>query len=276
MKKTKRLLGPALLVLLTLSLGTLYGQRPRGKRSKVQAPKTATSATAGSDSTQAKTFLPASLALVTGRVSYVRNPHFRQLGSKYSVPSRQIYLQRIVADQFEAMSEAAAQEGITLRALSGTRTFEQQKGIWERKWSTRKGAPEERARDILLYSSMPMTSRHHWGTDIDINNLENSYFATGRGKAEYEWLCRHGHEYGFAQVFTEKTSGRPGYELEKWHWSYLPAAEVYLQYYHDHIGEQDITGFTGSETAGPLRVIADYVGGVETPRARALFPWSKK
>ena len=174
------------------------------------------------------------------------------------------------------MSEAAAQEGITLRALSGTRTFEQQKGIWERKWSTRKGTPEERARDILLYSSMPMTSRHHWGTDIDINNLENSYFATGKGKAEYEWLCRHGHEYGFAQVFTEKTGGRPGYELEKWHWSYLPAAEVYLQYYHDHIGEQDITGFTGSETAGPLRVIADYVGGVETPRARALFPWSKK
>ena len=274
--KSKHLLAPTLLVLLTLSLGTLYGQRKRRSQPKAQHSKEQQAKT-GSDSTaKATTFLPASRELVTGRVSYVRNPHFRQLGTKYSVPSRQIYLQRIVADQFEAMSDAAAKDGISLRALSGTRTFDQQKGIWERKWSTRKGSPEERARDILLFSSMPMTSRHHWGTDIDINNLENSYFASGKGKAEYEWLCKHGHEYGFAQVFTDKGQGRPGYELEKWHWSYLPAAELYLEYYQQYVSYEDIKNFTGAEVAPALRVIPDYVGGVETPKAHELFHWRKK
>ena len=37
-------------------------------------------------------------------------------------------------------------------------------------------------KEIMKYSSMPSTSRHHWGTDIDLNSLENSYFEKGEGK----------------------------------------------------------------------------------------------
>ena len=267
--RTKPILLLGLVLALAASLSNLRAQclrraiQPKAKQE--QAP---------TDSIKAKTFLPASKALVTGQISYLKSPHFRKLGSRYT--SRQIYLQNVVADQFEAMSDAAAKDGISLKALSGTRTFSQQKGIWERKWAVRKGSAEERARDILRYSSMPMTSRHHWGTDIDINNLENSYFASGKGKAEYEWLCKHGHEYGFAQVFTDKGLGRPGYELEKWHWSYLPAAELYLEYYQQYVGYEDIKNFTGAEVAPALRVIPDYVGGVETPKAHELFHWRKK
>ncbi|NJK84501.1 MAG: M15 family metallopeptidase [Saprospiraceae bacterium] len=42
--------------------------------------------------------------------------------------------------------------------------------------------PQERALKILKYSSMPGTSRHHWGTDIDLNSFSNSYFEQGEGK----------------------------------------------------------------------------------------------
>ena len=37
------------------------------------------------------------------------------------------------------------------------------------------------ALQILLYCSMPSTSRHHWGTDIDIHHYNgNSYFSEER------------------------------------------------------------------------------------------------
>ncbi|MBK8672515.1 MAG: D-alanyl-D-alanine carboxypeptidase family protein [Bacteroidetes bacterium] len=29
---------------------------------------------------------------------------------------------------------------------------------------------------------MPGSSRHHWGTEVDINALSNAYFSTGEGK----------------------------------------------------------------------------------------------
>ena len=78
--------------------------------------------------------------------------------------------------------------------------------------------PVERARMILTYSSMPGTSRHHWGTDMDLNKDNNGYFATGEGLKVYEWLQAHAHEYGFCQPYTPKGPNRPeGYNEEKWH-----------------------------------------------------------
>ena len=62
----------------------------------------------------------------------------------------------------------------------------------------------DKAIDILTYSSMPGTSRHHWGTDIDFNSLENSYFDAGDGLKVYEFLKRCGEELGFMQVYTSK------------------------------------------------------------------------
>ena len=94
---------------------------------------------------------------------------------------------------------------------------------------------------------MPTTSRHHWGTDIDLNSLSNSYFEQGKGKKEYEWLIENANKYGFYQVYTSKENGRTGYNLEKWHWSYLPLASEYLKFYNANITYKDISGFKGSE-----------------------------
>ena len=37
-------------------------------------------------------------------------------------------------------------------------------------------APFERALDLLRYSSMPGSSRHHWGTDVDVHSLDPETF----------------------------------------------------------------------------------------------------
>ena len=85
----------------------------------------------------------------------------------------------------------------------------------------------ENAKKILLYSSMPSTSRHHWGTDIDINSLEPSYFEYGRGKIEYDWLVKNGAKFGFCQTYSDfaKNDRSSGYQEESWHWTYMPKSK---------------------------------------------------
>lgn len=181
-------------------------------------------------------------------------------------------LRKETFEAFVKMAKAAKQEGITLTIISATRNFEAQKRIWENKWEGRTlvegknlttiSNKPKRAKLILLYSSMPGTSRHHWGTDIDLNALENSYFDQGEGLKIYQWLQTNASNFGFCQPYTSKEQGRTGYEQEKWHWSYLPLSGKFLKEYQKQIKLKDIQGFAGSETASALDVIRTYVEGV--------------
>lgn len=198
---------------------------------------------------------------VLGRISYKEHPAFIQVASIHS--NKSIYLDKEVYQAFKRMYEQAKIEHISLKIISGTRNFDEQKAIWERKWKTYKHLkPIDRAKKILEYSSMPSSSRHHWGTDIDINSLNNTYFEKGTGKLEYNWLVNNAHKFGFYQVYTNKTNGRTGYNLECWHWSYLPLANTYLNFYKQHITYLDIKGFSGSHLAESLHIISDYVCGI--------------
>ncbi|MCE5293790.1 MAG: M15 family metallopeptidase [Chlamydiales bacterium] len=185
----------------------------------------------------------------------------------YSGKADTQYLRKEAMDAFIKMATAAKKDGITLKIVSATRTFYAQKAIWEAKWN--RGADthkklHERARHILRYSSMPGTSRHHWGTDVDINSVESDYFASGKGKKEYEWLVTHAKTYGFFQPYTPKGLNRPeGYEEEEWHWSYAPLSDQFMREYASRIGYEDIDGFRGSEMAKPLKVITNYVLGIQ-------------
>ena len=188
--------------------------------------------------------------------------------------NKEIYLQKETYESFIKMHKAAKEEGVSLKIRSGTRNFYAQKGIWERKWTGKTRLsdgtfasdlkdPKKRALKILLYSSMPSTSRHHWGTDIDINNLNNSYFKSGKGLKEYTWLVKNASKFGFCQVYSDKNSEeRTGYEMEKWHWSYLPIAAEYTKKYIELIQYKHIIGFKGSKYAKDIEAIKKYVAGI--------------
>lgn len=210
--------------------------------------------------TKSENYQKPSKEVVTGKINYATNSNFRLLKKGYA--SKNIYLQNIVAEKFEQMADEALKSGIKLVAISGARDYHYQKGIWERKYKALKGTPEEKAQNILRYSSMPMTSRHHWGTDIDINSLDNRYFASGKGLKEYQWLQQNASKYGFCQVYSDKSGGRTGYEMEKWHWSYLPIANEYLEFYNQNVKYSDFKDFSAAETAEKLQVIKNYVNGI--------------
>ncbi len=189
-----------------------------------------------------------------------------------SYASRQgLYMRQAAYDAFLKMQKAALNDGITLTVLSAARTFDHQKRIWENKWNGHQVLhgnilatdiydPVERAREILRFSAMPGTSRHHWGTDIDLNSLQNAYFESGEGKKIYQWLLANAGDYGYCQPYTARDKDRTGgYEEEKWHWSYFPIASEFLRAYPKLVSYDDIKGFDGAATARRLMVIERYV-----------------
>ena len=209
----------------------------------------------------AEVALDISKDFVLGKFNYRKDTSFIKVNKSHS--SKTIYLKKEAYHSFIKMHNQAKSENINLKIISGTRNFYEQKAIWERKWERYKNlSPIDRAKKILEYSSMPSTSRHHWGTDIDLNNLNNSYFEKVRGIEEYQWLVTNANAYGFYQVYTSKNEGRKGYNLERWHWSYIPLSEKYLKFYNDNIRIEDIQGFKGAELSKDLDVINAYVNGI--------------
>jgi len=177
---------------------------------------------------------------VTGKFDPVRHPMFVNL-DKTDIPvSRKgQYLRKETAVSLSQMLNDFKKENpkIKIYVISTTRNFDSQKKIWEEKWTGKRKVtgvpsinsindPVKKGELILQYSSMPGTSRHHWGTDFDLNSLNNDYYSRGEGRIIYDWLRKNASKYGFYQPYTEGRNA--GYKEEKWHWSYLPLAKNFI------------------------------------------------
>lgn len=214
------------------------------------------------------------LDYLMGKFDPAGHPDFTLVDPQYA--SREgMYLRKDTYEAFKKMHAAALEDSVQLVIRSATRNFESQKGIWEAKWTGQRKIeggqdatkafpdPKERALKILKFSSMPSTSRHHWGTDIDLNNLTNAYFEKGEGLKVYTWLQANAADFGFCQPYTAKDAGRPfGYNEEKWHWSYLPVAQPLTYKAARELKNEMISGFMGSEVAGEIDVVEKYVLGI--------------
>ena len=178
---------------------------------------------------------------------------------------KKIYLERRVITAFQKMRRSAKKAGVNLYILSATRTFQDQKNIWESKFKhLQKYNTRDKVLRILKYSAMPGTSRHHWGTDIDIiyskknPSLTDRIFRSGYGLRVYQWLRKNASEFGFCQPYLLEPEKRNpgkysiGYQEEKWHWSYKPLAAQYLTKYKKYIKELKPKGFSGHEAGERL------------------------
>ncbi len=215
---------------------------------------------------------PYTIDEVLGKFTPSTHKDFIKVAKKHS--DKSMYLRKATYEAFIRLHDAAKKDGISFIIRSATRNFNRQKQIWEAKWSGARSVggkniaksisdPVERALKILEYSSMPGTSRHHWGTDIDLNAFENSYFEKGKGKKEYDWLLKHAANFGFCQPYTKKDNARPnGYQEEKWHWTYMPLSEIFTKQAKLELTNDKIVGFKGADTAAKIDVVKNYVLGI--------------
>ena len=176
------------------------------------------------------------------------------------VALKKVYLDPKALKAFLKMRAFAGRAGINLYILSGFRSFQAQKQIWEAKFKRSGKYPiEARILEILKYSAIPGGSRHHWGSDIDIVYskrhpiLTNRRFEFGYGRKVYRWLRKNASKFGFCQPYLSDLENRNpgkysmGHNEEKWHWSYKPLASQRLKEYKQYIKELAPNGFSGAE-----------------------------
>ncbi|WP_224489637.1 M15 family metallopeptidase [Robertkochia flava] len=148
-----------------------------------------------------------------------------------------------VVSAFLKMQEAAAAEGIELKVVSGFRNYQRQLEIWNDKYKKyrKEGlTPPQAVEKIIEYSTIPGTSRHHWGTDLDIIDeapderekvLDPEKFEEGGPFYKMKlWMDEHAESYGFYLVYTN-APGRKGFHYEPWHYSYAPISVPMLKAY---------------------------------------------
>ncbi len=188
-------------------------------------------------------------------------------------------LRKPAAEAFQKMIFAAKKDGIELYSLSSYRSFERQKNIWNSKYRAllkKKIPPQKIIQNIIRYSSIPGTSRHHWGTDLDIIDnskprpsdplLTEHYLQGGIYHDLYQWLKKNGASFGFEEVYTNDPL-RTGYAYEPWHWSYSELSIPYLKQYltidlQKHWKARSIEGHTAFDEAFIDRFKREWVLGV--------------
>ncbi|RNC91666.1 MAG: D-alanyl-D-alanine carboxypeptidase family protein [Allomuricauda sp.] len=173
-----------------------------------------------------------------------------------------INLRKEAHDAYVAMKKAAYADGFDIKMVSSFRDFYRQQSIWERKYiryTENDGmAPLDAIEKIIEYSTIPGTSRHHWGTDIDIVDgyqkvsgdiLDPNKFVENGPFAPFKlWLDANSEKFGFYLVYTDDPKRR-GFKYEPWHYSYAPIARPMLEAYRrlnvlKLLGQED---FLGSE-----------------------------
>ncbi len=144
---------------------------------------------------------------------------------------------------FEEMKTAARKDGIKLQVVSSYRDYNHQNRIWERKYKRfRESGLSHLAtiNKIIEYSTIPGTSRHHWGTDIDIVDatpgvtsgllVPSKFHGDGPFCKFKQWMDVHANSFGFYLVYTD-TYHRKGFKYEPWHYSYKALSLDYLKAY---------------------------------------------
>ena len=144
-----------------------------------------------------------------------------------------VQLRKQAYEAFVRMKRAAYSAGFDIKMISSYRSYEHQTRIWERKYirfTESDGLSPDKAIDkIIEYSTIPGTSRHHWGTEIDIIDgypktsgdvlVAKKFESGGPFEAFKKWLDENANSFGFYLVYTNDPDRR-GFKYEPWHYSY--------------------------------------------------------
>jgi len=160
-------------------------------------------------------------------------------------------LQQAAAEAFGRLQRQAAAAGFNLQPVSSFRSFACQQQIWCAKYHGQRPVmddsgrplvldslpPWEKLQAILRWSALPGTSRHHWGTDLDVYDpdclpagyrlqLTPGEYQPGGPLAGFaDWLRHNLQREGFFLPYARDLGG---VAQEPWHISYHPLAAPLL------------------------------------------------
>jgi len=112
---------------------------------------------------------------------------------------------------FDAMRAEAAAAGLSLRIVSGHRTFAHQ----QQNYSQRVAQVGQETADRGM--ARPGHSEHQTGLAIDVNDLSPSFGQTPEGL----WVAANASRFGFVVRYPDGKEGVTGFKYEPWHLRYL-------------------------------------------------------
>lgn len=161
---------------------------------------------------------------------------------------------------FNIMQKAALNDGIDIQIVSSFRSLARQLSIWNAKWRGERtlydlnGAAldpdrlsdNKKLEAILTWSALPGSSRHHWGTDLDVMDKQavvdwgqafelvpKEYAEGGPCHKLSCWLKGNVDQFGFIFPYKAYTGG---VAAEPWHLSYAPvSSSLSQQITHDFL-----------------------------------------
>ncbi len=127
------------------------------------------------------------------------------------------HLRKEAANALEELFAGGEEEGIILFGVSGYRSYERQKVLFNNKKSQ---VGEEKARQVVAY---PGQSEHQTGLTIDVSSQSAGFgLVEDFGKTkEGVWLKENAHRFGFIIRYEEDTTEITGYTFEPWHIRYV-------------------------------------------------------
>lgn len=166
-----------------------------------------------------------------------------------------VSIHKDAVNSFLKLKEEAKINGFNLYIHSGFRSFENQLAIWNKKANgelpvldsyaipidINRLTDKELSFSILRWSALPGASRHHWGTDIDIYDLNakpknydiklipEEVSQKGIFGPLHDWLdikINKDSAFGF---FRPYNIDRNGVAQERWHLSYSPISIPFLE-----------------------------------------------
>ena len=129
-------------------------------------------------------------------------------------------LDKKIAEHYEAMYNAAKEDGVTLTPCSGYRSYDLQKRNYNNKVAyyeslgyTKEEALEKAATIIMP----PGSSEHNLGYAMDIVCVDEWFEDTD----EFTWLMENAQDYGFILRYPKEKQDITNVIYEPWHWRYV-------------------------------------------------------
>lgn len=114
-------------------------------------------------------------------------------------------------EAFKKMQSDAARDGIKLTIVSGFRSYNRQKNLYNSYVNKDGKAEADR------YSARPGYSEHQSGLAMDLNSVDDSFAYTKEAK----WIAENCSKYGFIIRYPKGKEPITGYIYEPWHVRYL-------------------------------------------------------
>lgn len=134
-----------------------------------------------------------------------------------TVSGSSVRMQTEAASAYNKMVKAAARDGVSIKAVSGYRSYARQKELFN--YYTQIYGKDYASR----ISAVPGTSEHQTGLAMDVGNyngacgLQACFESTPVGR----WTAKNAHKYGFILRYPKGQEKVTGYTYEPWHYRYV-------------------------------------------------------